>query len=230
MSKYRAVIFDLWGTLVDELNHPEEHRATYLQKTYEMADILRAGRDRFASEWSKAALHRISGAFPSTEAALLHICESLGIEPSEDRIRASVQIRHEYVRKALSPRPGVLETLTILRESGYRTGLISNCGDEVSRMWATTCLAPMFDATVLSFEVGLTKPDLRIYAMAAQHLGVPSKQCLYVGDGSDGELSGASNAGMTAVLIRAPYDLASMGRQDWAGDTVAEVSEVLNLL
>ena len=230
MSRYRAVVFDLWGTLVDELNHPEENRATYLQKTFEMADILRADRDKFASEWAKAALHRISGGFPSTEAALLHICESLGIEPFEDRVRASVRVRHEYVREALSPRPGVLETMTILRESGYRVGLISNCGDEVSRMWASTSLAPMFDAKILSFEVGLTKPDLRIYAMAAQQLGVPSKQCLYVGDGSDGELSGASNAGMTAVLIRAPYDRPSMGRQDWEGDTVSDVSEVLNLL
>ena len=220
MSRYRAVVFDLWGTLVDELNHPEENRATYLQKTFEMADILRADRDKFASEWAKAALQRISGDFPSTEAALLHICESLGIEPFEDRVRASVRVRHEYVREAL----------TILRESGYRVGLVSNCGDEVSRMWASTSLAPMFDAKILSFEVGLTKPDLRIYAMAAQQLGVLPEQCLYVGDGSDGELSGASDAGMTAVLIRAPYDRPSMGRQDWEGDTVSDVSEVLNLL
>ena len=230
MSRYRAVIFDLWGTLVDELNHPEERRAIYLQKTFEMADILGADRNSFAGEWSNVAMRRISGVFPSTESALLHICGRLGIEPSEDCVRASVGIRYEYVREALSPRPGVMETLSILRKSGYSVGLISNCGDEVSRLWASTSLAPWFDARVLSFEVGLTKPDVRIYEITTQQLGVPTKHCLYVGDGSDGELSGASEAGMTAVLIRAPYDLASRGRQDWKGDRVTDISEVLNLL
>ena len=75
--------------------------------------------------------------------------------------------------------------------------------------YESTSLAPLFDVTVLSFEVGLTKPDVRIYEIAAQQLRDSPKQCLYIGDGSDGELSGVSNTGMTAVLIRAPYDLAS---------------------
>lgn len=230
MNTFRAVVFDLWGTLVDELSHPEENRVKYMQKTHEMADLLGADPDQFASEWSHVAIQRISGAFPSTEAALQHICRRLGLDPSQDRIQASVRVRQQYVREALSPRPGVVETLTALKESDYMIGLISNCGDEVSGLWSSTSLAPMFDATVLSFEVRLMKPDVRIYEIAAQHLGVSPKDCLYVGDGSDGELSGASNAGMTAVLLRAPYDLPSGGRQDWEGDKVSNVSEVLNLL
>ena len=174
MRKYQAVIFDLWGTLVDELNYPEESRHMYQQKTYEMADVLGADRDDLAREWSSRAMQRIAGVFPTGEAVLQDICGSLGIEPSYDCIRASVRVRLEYIRDALSPRLGVVETLSILRKSGYRVGLISNCGDEASRLWALTQLAPMFDAVVLLFEVGLTKPDVRIYELAAQRLGVSS--------------------------------------------------------
>ena len=73
-------------------------------------------------------------------------------------------------------------------------------------MWDSTALAPLFDVAVLSFDVGMAKPDPRIYELATERLGVAANDCLYVGDGSDGELSGAAQAGMTAVLMRAPDD------------------------
>ena len=40
MSRYKAVIFDLWGTLVDELRYPEANRLVYQQKIHESADLL----------------------------------------------------------------------------------------------------------------------------------------------------------------------------------------------
>lgn len=230
MSEYRAVIFDLWGTLVDEVSHPEEKRLTYRQKTYEMADLLGADRERFAKAWSNGAIARIAGAFSSTEEALLHICKELGVDAGDDQVTAAVGVRYEFIRAALSPRPGTVETLATLRKLGYQVGLVSNCGDEVSHLWDSTPLAQLFDAVVLSFEVRLTKPNIRIYETAAKRLGVSAGQCLYVGDGSDGELSGASEAGMTAMLMRAPYDLADRGREDWDGDSISAIHDVLDLL
>ncbi len=230
MRKYRAVIFDLWGTLVDELSYPEENRRLYLQNTHEMADLLGLDPDGFSSAWSQRALQRIAGDFSSTGEALSDICRALGIDPVETRIQACTSIRFEYVRNALNPRHGTIETLCELREKGFGVGLISNCGDEVSQLWDSTQFAKLFDVSVLSFQVGLTKPDVRIYELAAQRLRVPPDQCLYVGDGSDGELSGASRAGMTAVLIRTPYDLADGSREQWPGDRVENVGDVLNLL
>ena len=230
MNGYRAVIFDLWGTLVDEVSHPEEKRLIYRQKTCEIADLLGAGRERFAKAWSSGAIARIAGDFSFTEEALLHICKELGVDSGDDRVTAAVGVRYEFIRAALSPRPGTVETLSTLRETGYKVGLVSNCGDEVSRLWDSTPLAQLFDAVVLSFEVRLTKPNVRIYQTAARKLGVSAGQCLYVGYGSDGELSGASKAGMTAVLMRAPYDLADRGRKAWDGDRVTAIHDVLNLL
>ena len=230
MSKYRAVIFDLWGTLVDDLNHPEANRLKSWERRNEIADLLGADRSEFAGEWGVGVDRRMVGAFSSTEAAVTHICRRLEIEPLTDRVRAGAEVWYSYIRGALSPRPGTVETLKILRESGYRVGLISNCTEEFSRLWHSTPFAPLLDAAVLSFEVGLAKPDPRIYETAAERLGVSAGHCLYVGDGSGGELTGASQAGMTAVIMRAPYDQADGDREGWRGARISDIRDVLDLL
>ena len=230
VSKYKAVVFDLWGTLVDELMHPEANRLVYQQKNAETADLLGVDRDEFAKAWAARLDDLQRGGFSSTEAALLHICRELGAEPGEDRIHAVAEIRCEYVREALSPRPGTVETLSTLKDSGYRVGLISNCMEEVSRLWRSTPFASLVDTAVLSFDVGIAKPDPRIYELATRGLGVVAEHCLYVGDGSGGELSGASRARMTAVLMRAPYDRADGAREGWEGETISDIRDVLRLL
>ena len=228
-SMYGAVVFDLWGTLVDELTYPEANRLVYRQKTDETADLLGLDRDAFADAWAAGAAERLVGAF-STEGALLHICGRLGVEPDAGRLRAAVEVRFEYARGALSPRPGTVETLSTLRDLGCRVGLISNCFEEVSVLWGSTPFAPLVDTAVLSYDVRLAKPDPRIYEMAVEGLGVAAEECLYVGDGTSNELSGAEKAGMTAVLMRAPYDQADGARENWAGERISDVREVLGLL
>ena len=161
---------------------------------------------------------------------MLYICGRLGVEPDAGRLRAAVEKRFEYVRGALSPRPGTVETLSTLRNLHYRVGLISNCSEEVSAMWDSTPFAPLVDTAVLSYEVRLAKPDPRIYEMAVEGLGVAAEECLYVGDGTSNELSGASNAGMTAVLMRAPYDQVDGARESWEGKRISDIREVLGLL
>ena len=131
MGRYKAMVFDLWGTLVDELTYPEANRLVYRQKTDETADLLGLDRDQFAQAWAAGADERLVGAL-SAQSSLMSICRELRVQPDDGRIRASVELRYEYVRGALSPRPGTVETLSILRDSGYRVGLISNCSEEVS--------------------------------------------------------------------------------------------------
>ena len=222
MKAYKAVIFDLFGTLVDLPNYHENRD--------EMADILGIDRDGLSTAWAEAMHDLMTGSVPSIESALTHICRRLGVYPREEQIRASARLRLEYSRASIVPRRGVVETQAVLKEKGYKVGLISNCMEEVARFWDETPFATMFDAAVLSSEVGMAKPDPRIYALAAERLGVDAKDCLYVGDGSDGELSGAERAGMTAVLMRAPYDEADGERLGWEGRRISRIAEVLELV
>ena len=229
--RLEAVVFDLWGTLVDD----PRTVPGYAQMMQEVAGLLGVDHLEFARVWSATSAKRLIGIPPSTEAAHVNVCQELGVEPDPNRVRASVEVRYAHTRRALAAaRPGSTETLAALKESGYKTGLISNCSEETSRLWGATLFAPLIDAAVLSFDVGLAKPDPRIYALAARRVGVAAERCLFVGDGSEGELTGAARAGMTAVLMRAPYDLEDdlVGgyREGWTGDRISAIPEVLDLL
>ncbi len=90
--------------------------------------------------------------------------------------------------------------------------------------------------TVFSCEVGLKKPDPRIYQLVAKQLAVKPESCLYIGDGSSNELSGATAVGMHPVLILDPReDSSSMHRIDaetdrWNGPVISSLKEVLELV
>ena len=76
----------------------------------------------------------------------------------------------------------------------------------------------------------MKKPDPRVYALACNRLEVQPGECLFIGDGGSRELTGATNAGMGAVLIRAPDDSENGDREDWRGRRISSVQEVFDLL
>ncbi len=92
----------------------------------------------------------------------------------------------------------------------------------------------MFDVTVFSCVAGIKKPDPRIYHIATERLGVDPQDCLYIGDGSSRELTGALEVGMHPVLIHDPDesdDTHFIDREDdWKGPVISSLREVLGLL
>jgi len=62
-----------------------------------------------------------------------------------------------------------------------------------------------FDAVILSFEVGLLKPDPAIFGLACARLGVAPAEWAFVADGGFGELDAAAALGMFAVRVRLPH-------------------------
>jgi epoxide hydrolase-like predicted phosphatase len=77
----------------------------------------------------------------------------------------------------------LLEYIKHLRHADYRTGLLSNFGDNARRLW--TEIYPFikyFDGIVISAEVGLLKPDPQIYHRAAESVGVQVTEALFVDD------------------------------------------------
>jgi FMN phosphatase YigB (HAD superfamily) len=57
-----------------------------------------------------------------------------------------------------------------------------------------------FDAIVTSGEVGVAKPDARIFEIAARLLGVPTAAAWHVGDSLSTDVAGAHNAGLAAAI------------------------------
>ena len=227
--KYKAVIFDLFGTLIDNFI-----RSEYEAVLAEMADILGVPWEKFIRMWFDTFRERNTGQFTTPQANIEFICEELNIKATPRQIEQAARKRLDYTVRSMKPRPGTLEALTALRSMGYRTGLISDCSGEIPIVWSKTQLAPFFDTTVFSCVAGVKKPDPRIYKMATDRLGVVPQECLYIGDGGSNELTGASQVGMYAVLLRDPAEPADAHfidrEEEWDGPVVSSVQEILNLL
>ena len=93
-------------------------------------------------------------------------------------------------------------TLDALRGRGYRLAVVSNTPDGAALARLTAAgLADAFDFVVDSHEVGVEKPDPRIFAIAAHRLALPAASCVHVGDLLSVDVAGARAAGMHAVLV-----------------------------
>jgi epoxide hydrolase-like predicted phosphatase len=91
----------------------------------------------------------------------------------------------------------MLRAVATARASGLKTGLLSNSwGNRDS--YEFDHFDTLFDAVVISGEVGLRKPDPAIYALVARDLGVLSEQCVFVDD-IGANVRGAVAAGMVGV-------------------------------
>ena len=228
--KYDAIIFDLFGTLVDNTEFLDFSQSEYNRTLSNVAATLSIPETDLLRLWSETVHERDAGLFPSMEEYFRHICREIGVEADPRQITRAVELRLEYLRSILLPRNHTVETLTELKASGYRLGLISDCSSEVPLLWPETPFAALLDEAIFSCEVKLTKPDPSIYRMVCDSLEVAPDRCLYVGDGGSSELTGAVEFGMDPVLIRALYDTVKGNREDWKGTRISELNEVLELV
>jgi epoxide hydrolase-like predicted phosphatase len=107
----------------------------------------------------------------------------------------------------------MIAAVKAVRDAGIGTGLISNS-------WGTGIYerAPMeiFDATVISGDVGLHKPQPEIYRLGSERIGVPPERCVFVDDLRE-NIEGAEAVGMAGVLHRE------------SRDTIAELERLLGV-
>ncbi len=227
--KYEAIIFDLFGTLVDNFSV-----AGYFAVLDEMARTLGVPEKEFGRVWREAFTERSTGIHGSGGNNYRVLCGRLDVTPSDEQIAEAYRVRLDFTVKSLQPRPDTISTLETIRQRGYKTALVSDCTEEVPAIWQETPFAPCFDVTVFSCVAGVKKPDPRIYQLALDGLGLRSEECLYVGDGSSTELTGARNVGMDAVLILDPGETVDthyvQREEDWNGPRIAYLREVLDLL
>jgi putative hydrolase of the HAD superfamily len=97
---------------------------------------------------------------------------------------------------------GARELLVGLK-SRYRLGLLTNGPAEMQREKIEALkIESLFDAIVVSGEVGLYKPDVRIFQYLLKQLRVSPPQILYVGDSYVMDVVGAKDAGMFMAWVK----------------------------
>lgn len=201
-----------------------------------MASILSTPPDDFMQLWFDTYYERGMGIFQSYEDNIEYICQKLGVKAESSRITLAIQAAYECRVRFMRPRPHANELLSYLKAEGYKTGLITDCGAEVPKLFNDMTFSPLIDVAVFSCLAGMQKPDPQIYQLATERLEVKPEDCLYIGDGDDQELTGALQVGMHPVLIRNPdEDSADVYRTDWEAETwqgpvISSLQEVPNLL
>jgi epoxide hydrolase-like predicted phosphatase len=181
----KAVIFDVGGVLI--VTHNRAGREKWGK---------RLGMD--AWEFENFVFNGESGrqaqlGQKSNESHWAWLGEQLGLQGTD-----LIQMRRDFFAGDKINQP-LVDTVQRLRQAGYKTGILSNFGDNARQLWRDVYpFIDYFDGIIISAEVGLMKPDARIYRMAADSVGVTPEEAVFIDDFIE-NIEGASAVGMRGI-------------------------------
>jgi putative hydrolase of the HAD superfamily len=241
----RGVIFDLGWTLIDFAGDIPTARA---QRARDLGNFLLGngfdldGAAVFASyRQEMQALWRAGAAlnyeYPARLAMLRALRRYLSHKDAARLAAGALEASFESIIPRWQLYPDALDTLTALREAGYRLGCISNTNDgaHVWRIVDRCGLRPWLSPIYTSQEVGLRKPHPRIFELVLEGWEMPPDQVIMVGDTLDADVLGAHNAAMRGVWIdRGPVNPWSNNEESKAhivpDATIQQLADLLDLL
>jgi len=128
------------------------------------------------------------------------LCRKLDIHVDAEDIARRVY--HEFGRpERWRAYDDVCPAFERLAARGIRLGLISNWDGRLTGLMRGLGFEQLLDAVISSAEVGLHKPDPRIFELACERVGVEPSEAAHVGDHQYADIIGAEAVGMTPVLI-----------------------------
>ncbi|MDB5560870.1 MAG: HAD-superfamily hydrolase, subfamily variant 1 [Hyphomicrobiales bacterium] len=216
----KAVIFDLDETL---LTRTEAIRA-FIADQYERhrADLPGLSHETYVSRFLEIEQNGVINkrlVYPA-------LVEQLGITQIS---AAALLADYEAIYPDFATlTAGARDVLTILSQHGFKLAIISNGNTVVQqRKIDAIGIRPLLQTVLVSETEGLRKPDPLIFLRAAERLGVPAAECLFVGDNPEVDIIGADAVGMqTAFFVSStpwPEGLALPGHR------ITALTEVLPL-
>lgn len=184
----RAIFFDFGGVILrTEYQSPRQHLAERLNMEYD--DLVRLV---FDSETSRKASIGVA----TVDAHWAAVMKRLNRPVVEAQ-----SIRDEFFGGDVLDR-GLIQLMRDLR-SKYKIGLISNAWNDLREYIAKQGFADVFDAMIISAEVGVVKPDARIFQIALDQFQVRAKEAMFVDDFKE-NIEGCEKVGMQGLLFRDP--------------------------
>jgi len=175
--KTRAIIFDCFGVLT--------------------TDVWRAFLDNLPAGTDTTEARRLNHAYDAGLISLQDFLEGVqkatGQKPT--RVEELLEGTGEVVKNTR-----LLEYITQLRGRGYKIGMISNIATNWIRdTFLSAEEQALFDHMLFSYELGLTKPDPRIYRLACERLGVEPEEAIFIDD-IDRYCAAAEAEGLGAII------------------------------
>ncbi len=154
----KAIIFDCFGVLV--AGSLEQFIDKHFSKNEELSERAHAINDQ-------ASLGRIS-----YDQQLYYFASMANIDIAQARAEMDTNPRNNLL----------LSYIKDNLKGSYKLGFLSNASDNWLESLFEKDDINLFNDFVLSYAVGMAKPDVRIYELAAKRLGVEPESCLFVDD------------------------------------------------
>lgn len=243
----RAVIFDLFDTLVD-LHYDRVSREIHAGRP-----ILPTARPLYAAvtEYRELDFDRFLDVLSAVDHEILHPSYAHDIEvPTEERFAAVVErlgidaprlpgrlteIHMRVIQEHTVALPRHVDLLAELH-GRFQLGLCSNFSHSATALsiLEESGLASHLDAIAISDEVGFRKPRGEIFEVSLQRLGVGAGEALHVGDNLHADVQGAAAAGIASAWITRRVHEAERRLQEFDGPSpdfvIGDLSELLEIL
>lgn len=105
----------------------------------------------------------------------------------------------------MQPIPGAKDFCEYAKKKGYRLYVLSNASDAFYRYFPRFAPLNYFDGIVVSCDIHIIKPDVRIYRYLMDRYSLMPGECFFIDD-KEGNVEGAKNAGMNGAVFRGDFD------------------------
>ena len=192
MNNIKAIIFDAYGTLFDVNSAAEKCKNKIGEKWEDFANHWRTTQLEYT--WLRSLMNRHKDFWQVTEDSLKKSMEAYKIETS---------MRNDLLNlyKVLSPFEEVLETLKSLKEKKYKLAILSNGTPKLlSELVKTNNLESFFDDIFSIEEVGVYKPDTKVYDIPIKKYGIKKNEVIFLSSNT-WDVSGGGNYGYQSIWV-----------------------------
>lgn len=194
--KYDALLLDAGGTLL-QLAHPVEDIYSSIGLKYGLSmsptEIKQGFKRAFSASWPERLRYQGDGR-PFWR---LVVSEATGCA-RDDYFEEVYQ--YYATGDAWCLPPGAHETIVILKDAGVKLAVVSNFDNRLRKLLKDLNVADLFDAVIISSEVGYEKPDAMIFKAALDQVNVEACRAVHVGDDEKADKLGASAVGIHCWL------------------------------
>lgn len=203
-----TVFFDLDGTLLDESGLPAAVRgaceAAGARCGVDPDDLLASNTRVWADLWPEVYEEWMVGGADAGAIgadAWRRTLAGCGVH-DEAVVQLAVSTHEDLERRAHRVFPETRDVLDALHERGLRVGLVTNGAASAQRAKLRALdLESRFDPLVISSEVGVMKPDTRIFEHAVAQARTAPERAAMVGDHLWHDVEAAQSAGLRGVWI-----------------------------
>ncbi|GGG14948.1 HAD family hydrolase [Paenibacillus aceti] len=222
--RIKAILFDLDNTLMDR-------DWTFQQFARQLIDECLI--DMSGEEQARLLAYMIKSdadGYRSKQGYFLELIEKLPwIEkPSLEELTSYYGLNYMTHARAMAY---ALDTLLQCRASGLKLGIITNgASSHQHNKIDSLQLRPYVDTIVVSGDIGIHKPDPRIYHLALEKLGTSAEETVIVGDHPRNDIWGAAQLGIRGVWLQRAHawDQTLTGGKPW--HTIQQLNELIPLL